>query len=201
MGFEEVDVRFAKDQEADRLVMKRGAFGNDADLSSPPTFRRGRLHSLGGIAAHPHGLEDPCGPFRPSEGSKPESAVSSRRSAASREVLAVDHSPASSTSRGAPRGASVSSDTEHPHCGRLMARIGSDPSRRSRSRTVVHRPVVDGDPDDRAVEQPSRSSRYRAAGVIFFARSPVMPNTTNASARRSSLVLAGGEGPVAPWDS
>jgi hypothetical protein len=94
----------------------------------------GRLHSTGGIAAHSHSLEDPRGPFLPTEGSKPGSAVSSRSSAASKEVLAVDHSPASSTSRGAARRASVSPDTASS-CGRLTA---ANRSRRSRSRRFLH---------------------------------------------------------------
>jgi hypothetical protein len=58
----------------------------------------------------------------PIEGSKPESAASARTSAASKEVLAVDHSPASSTSRGARR-ASVPPDTASS-CGRLTAFTG-----------------------------------------------------------------------------
>jgi hypothetical protein len=97
---------------------------------SPRPCAEGRLHSTGGIAAHSHSLEDPRGPFLPTEGSKPGSAVSSRSSAASKEVLATDHSPASSTSRGAPRRASVSPDTASS-CGRLTA---ANRSRRSRSR-------------------------------------------------------------------
>jgi hypothetical protein len=96
----------------------------------PRPSAEGRLHSTGGIAAHSHSLEDPRGPFLPTEGSKPGSAVSSRSSAASKEVLATDHSPASSTSRGAPRRASVSPDTASS-CGRLTA---ANRSRRSRSR-------------------------------------------------------------------
>ena len=57
------------------------------------------------------------------EVSKPESAVSARSSAASKEVLAVDQSPASSTSRGAPRRASVPPDTASSR-GRLTAFTG-----------------------------------------------------------------------------
>lgn len=66
---------------------------------SPRPSAEGRLHSTGGIAAHPHSLEDPCGPFRPIEGSKPQPTVSSRSNAASKEVLAIDHSPASRLTR------------------------------------------------------------------------------------------------------
>lgn len=170
-----------------RVTSSRCGVRNDADLSSPdlPPRTSSGSRLILTVSKTRVDLSGPARVRSPNRSSPPAGARPQRRSWPS-----TTHRPR--TPRAARRAELRCPPTQHHHCGRLMARIGSDPSRRSRSRTVVHRPVVDGDPDDRAVEQPSPPSRYRDAGVIFFARSPVMPNTTNASARRSSLVLAGG---------
>jgi hypothetical protein len=121
---------------------------------SPPTARSSRGQPVPRRVTSSR--EDPCGPSGPARVRSPN-RPSQRRSW-----------PSTTRRPRAPRAARRAElrcpPAQHHHCGRPMARIGSDPSRRIRSRTVVHRPVVDGDPDDRAVEQPSPLERYRDAG-------------------------------------
>ena len=88
--------------------------------------------------------------------------------------------------REAPREA-----VEHLLVDRLPGRL----DRRPRSvAQLFDRPVVDGDADDRAVEQPAGLEPVEEWKVITFARSPVIPKITKTSAALSAeeaLVVAG----------